>query len=688
MASKRLGLWLLGGSGALLSIVGTFAGAGGEWRSPLNQAIEPRDPIASAVAQGVAKPGRDSLPLLVQAESLLRASRPREALQVLSGEAPQGLMAYWVLKRAQALTMANDRVAASAAWQELIQRFPQHPVAAEAHFVLGQYSALLQRFPSHLRSQEVVLRGLAQEPRRVDLLTHLAVYFGDRRDIVPYLDRLVAAKPNLTPEQWWAVGDAYYFRMADRQAVVAYSRATQNAVVLYRLGRVLQALNQRDRAIAVYGAVVQRFSTSPEAPRALVRITQIGSPSQGLAAADRLIANYADTTAEGVLIKADLLARQQSRAAQDNYQLLLNRYGTSNAAAQYRWRLARQRAERGDRSGAIALVQQIQQLGPAHSVSAEANFWAGRWAQQMGASQRARQHHEFVLRQHPDSYFAWRSASAMGWPVGDLSSVRQVNAPLSPQLNRSSLPAGSAEVQALFTLGLDREAFNHWQVEKGARRLLTVSEIFTDGVLRVRVGDTLVGIRQLESLNWIDVSAAERALIPQLRRQPLYWQSLYPLPFWELISPASQQQKLPPALVMGLIRQESRFEATIRSVAGATGLMQVMPDTGTYIAGRIGVKQFNLNSPSDNIRFGTWYLNYTHQQLQNNSMLAIASYNAGPGAVGRWVRQRGASDPDAFIRSIPYTETRDYVERVFENYWNYLRLYAPSIRQRLATLGG
>ena len=67
-------------------------------------------------------------------------------------------------------------------------------------------------------------------------------------------------------------------------------------------------------------------------------------------------------------------------------------------------------------------------------------------------------------------------------------------------------------------------------------------------------------------------------------------------------------------------------------------------------------------------------------------MLAVASYNAGPGAVGRWVEGRNISDPDEFVNSIPYDETRDYVSKVLGNYWNYLRLYSPSVQRQIVTL--
>jgi soluble lytic murein transglycosylase len=72
---------------------------------------------------------------------------------------------------------------------------------------------------------------------------------------------------------------------------------------------------------------------------------------------------------------------------------------------------------------------------------------------------------------------------------------------------------------------------------------------------------------------------------------------------------------------------------------------------------------------------GTSYLAHTHNLWDNNSLLAIASYNAGPGAVADWVKRFSLDDLDTFVEQIPYPETRNYIETVFGNYWNYLQLY-------------
>jgi soluble lytic murein transglycosylase len=87
-----------------------------------------------------------------------------------------------------------------------------------------------------------------------------------------------------------------------------------------------------------------------------------------------------------------------------------------------------------------------------------------------------------------------------------------------------------------------------------------------------------------------------------------------------------------------------------------------------------------------NLEFGTWYLDYTHREYGNNSMLAVASYNAGPGKVREWVSNFGFSDPDEFAERIPYDETKGYVKHVLGNYWNYLRLYSPKIQQQIAQI--
>ncbi len=627
---------------------------------------------------------------LVLADIYLNSRKSREAIAALDKlEAEYPVLAdYVLLKRAQAQTQIRDLQAAKSTWERILKAFPDSPAAAEAMFALGQNQQLLDKFPAHPRSQEVALRLLAQAPNRVDLMAIMATYFGDYKEITPILDRLVASSSSLTADQWWAIADAYYDKYEFGKAANAYTRATSNSLTAYKQARSLQRGKQTDAAIAAYNRVIQQFPQSPQAPRALIRLTQIDSPEAAIAATDRIVASYPDTAGEALAIKSKILQDKldSPKAASVARNLLLDRYGNSAAASELRWRIAKGQGRGGQLANAIATVDSLIANSPESESAAEASFWAGKWANQIGDKAKAKKLFEFTIRQHPDSYFAWRAASSLGWNVGTFTTARYTTPAIALPTARATLPSGSAKLQELYILGLDRDARSQWQAEMRGKRNLEPNEIFTDGVLRVAVQDNLVGIKTLENLDLIDVSASQKAEIGKLKQHPAYMQSLYPFHYWSLVSNWSRDRKLSPALVIGLMRQESRFEAQIRSRSGAIGLMQIMPDTGTWIASKRGVSNYNLDSPDDNISFGTWYLDYTHSRYGNNSMLAVASYNAGPNRVAQWVEERSIADPDEFVNSIPYDETRDYVSKVLGNYWNYLRLYSPSVQQQVMAL--
>lgn len=397
---------------------------------------------------------------------------------------------------------------------------------------------------------------------------------------------------------------------------------------------------------------------------------------------DQVVQRFPAKAGEALLEKAKLLEPNNLKYAVQVRQILLSRYAKSDAAAELRWSLAQERGAANDAQSARVWAESVLLHNPNSEQAPEAAYWSGKWAEQLGKPQEAKAAYQQVLSQYPQSYYAWRSASRLGWQVGDFTSVRQINPAVVRPAARPDLPVGSATLKELFQLGQDRDAWKLWQVEFRDPKQPTVAEQFTDGVMRLGIGDYLDGIFMVSFLSERD-QPEEQSQYRALKQQASYWQALYPFPFLEPIETWSQQRQLNPLLVTALIRQESRFMPGIRSGVGATGLMQVMPDTGAWIAKQIKLKQYQLNDPDDNIKLGTWYLDYTHQEYSGNSMLAIASYNAGPGAVGDWVAKAGSQDPDVFVEKIPYSETKGYVKSVFENYWNYLRLYNPDVAQKL-----
>jgi len=142
--------------------------------------------------------------------------------------------------------------------------------------------------------------------------------------------------------------------------------------------------------------------------------------------------------------------------------------------------------------------------------------------------------------------------------------------------------------------------------------------------------------------------------------------TLYPIRFVDLVNGWSHERELDPALVASIIRAESRFHPEAISPRGALGLMQITPDTGAWIAGKIGFADFETDSlldPDTNVELGTWYISYLIGRFEKVET-ALAAYNAGPGAVTGW-----EGDPNA-----AYPTTTAYVRRVISSTWVY-RLY-------------
>ena len=158
-----------------------------------------------------------------------------------------------------------------------------------------------------------------------------------------------------------------------------------------------------------------------------------------------------------------------------------------------------------------------------------------------------------------------------------------------------------------------------------------------------------------------------------------YLPAAFPLAYFEKIEAEAKKYQMNPFLPAGLIWQESQYNPGIKSWVGATGLMQIMPATGNQIAQSLDMgKDYSLSNPMDNIKMGVWYLDSRHDVFDGNSLLAVASYNAGAGPVNRWLKDFGHLPLDALAESITYPETRGYVKRVFTSYWIYQHLYGKN----------
>ncbi len=158
----------------------------------------------------------------------------------------------------------------------------------------------------------------------------------------------------------------------------------------------------------------------------------------------------------------------------------------------------------------------------------------------------------------------------------------------------------------------------------------------------------------------------------------VYWQMIFPRPYWDAITSYSQANGLEPYLVASLIRQESEFNPGAVSRANAYGLMQLLPSTAKSIAKKEGNKHLqtsDLLNPTVNIQLGTRDLKQTIDRYGGEVQYALASYNAGDTPVRQWIAAGEYKDIPEWVESIPYTETRDYVQAILRNREMYRAIY-------------
>lgn len=188
---------------------------------------------------------------------------------------------------------------------------------------------------------------------------------------------------------------------------------------------------------------------------------------------------------------------------------------------------------------------------------------------------------------------------------------------------------------------------------------------------------------------WYDIAIATADNTRQLHDFNLR----YPTPYRDLFRQAAESEGVDEAWIYGLARQESRFMHQAKSSVGAAGLMQIMPATAKWVAKRIGMQDYRndlIHDLTTNVSIGTHYIRYTFELMNGQAVMATAAYNAGPSRAKRWL----ASEPmeaAVYIETIPFSETRSYVQKVMAN----ALMYGPrlgrsviSLKSRLGVIPG
>lgn len=277
-----------------------------------------------------------------------------------------------------------------------------------------------------------------------------------------------------------------------------------------------------------------------------------------------------------------------------------------------------------------------------------------------------------LIAEYPYSYYAYRAKEL--WGTGNGQRVTGNAFPdVDAELAKVVEPRFTT-VRELQSIGLDRAAAREMKelamkYEDNAGVQFMLADVYVRGGEPFKAN----GVLQRRFRQFVRHGGEN---IPKR-----FWEILFPLAYWETIREEAERRGHDPYLIASIIRQESGFEPTTVSNAGAVGLMQIMPEEASRIstAGGLGeITREDLFDPRKNIGVGAAEYSQKLATMNDNPILAIAAYNAGETAVREWVDRTSPDDADLFIESIPYAETRLYVKTVTRNRHEYRRIYEQS----------
>ncbi len=289
-------------------------------------------------------------------------------------------------------------------------------------------------------------------------------------------------------------------------------------------------------------------------------------------------------------------------------------------------------------------LRRLDLLPPEERDSPRWQYWRGRALEMLGQPEPARQAYRAAAGQR--DFYGFLAADRLGIPYTIADNPLAVSATeLDALLVRSP---GLQRARELYVLGREPEADTEW------RRAI---QSFDRAALKQAA---------LLAHRW---EWHHQAIVTIARAE--HWDDLelrFPLAYREGVVSNARADTLDPAWVYAVIRQESSFRPDARSPVGALGLMQLMPATGEQIALELRdtTAAPDLLQPDTNIRYGVHYLRRMLERLQDNPILATAAYNAGPNKVTQWLPVGGPVPADVWAETIPYRETRTYVQRVME----------------------
>src|SRR5690349_14144462 len=439
----------------------------------------------------------------------------------------------------------------------------------------------------------------------------------------------------------------------------ALRQGDSSAATLVLEGELLAGAGRYRDAERAYRAAARDSSLGALAiyrrARILARLGDAGAPQALSGFAQSFPADTAAPTALYVL--GDMLAdRGEWAAAARWFDELIARYPADLRASLARFRLAAQALRDSLRDRASALFRaEVAAGGPQRT---SARFWLGKLALLSGDTAAARASWLTLAREDSIGYYGLRARREVNLPPLRFASA-PVPAPSAP------IAAALGRIDTLLLAGLDTAAQAEVRTVLGRapQQDLDALLAWSDGLARRGFGPAAV------RLGW---QAALKA-----PNDPRVLRAIFPWPNRRAVEGEAAEFGVDPLLLVAIVRQESVFDAEALSPAGARGLAQLLPGTAALTARGLDVTFYPdwITVPDLNLHLGAAHLQELLRRFDGRVDVAVAAYNAGVSPAVRWLGRPGADDPDQFLESIPYQETRGYVRSVLRNRELYRALY-------------
>ena len=580
--------------------------------------------------------------VLLQAESYLQGGNPAGTVTLVEQHLADLSTPQAELLLARAYEAQNDGAQAAQHYQKIYVEYPLSKEASDAE-------AALTRYPN-IPPEALFARGLKLEAG--------GDYTRAGKELTELLPRLSGESFDLARVRIGAAAylgrdnDAAYKYLTSFQATAPAAEAER----LYYLLECQRRLNHPDEMTATLEKLTQAYPQSHWRLEALVAV-----------------ANY-------------YVAHNQPDAAQPLYQTCFETFPNEPQSAACHWKVT-WAAYLRDPGQAESMLREHLTRYAASDQTSPALYYLGRIAESKSDWPTARAYYDAVNNAYPNYYYAILARERLETPsilaaaaspatAQFLSAIQIVNRRAPESFDPTPLTRlRIARAHLLDVAGLDD--LSEAELRFGAK---------VDGqpqVIAIELAD-LATQRDApdQAIRYIKHYAPGYLSMPIDEAPEKFWRLAFPLPYRKALEEYCRAQMLDPYLMAALIRQESEFNPKAISSANARGLAQVMPATGRQLSRKLGIRRYRtamLFTPDMNLKLGTYYLKQLSDELQGKWEAALASYNAGKSHVTTWLAAANYREPSEFVESIPFNETRAYVQSVLRNAEVYRKLYGPKL---------